>query len=144
MERFYIYNVYIVYIFVFSPQVTKVLREWVASYRSEAIKAIRGIGKYRLAPGYDQFYVDLIRYLRWSSERKREHAEIFFAYVPACSENFSRPSNAGLKCNPNKKRRRDQNEPEVFTYIHTYIHTSLFCVLRPFRNHSAKQPNHSK
>lgn len=85
-----------------------------ASYRSEAIKALRGIGKYRLAPGYDQFYVDPIRYLRWSSERKREHAEIFFAYVPACSETFSRPSNAGLKSNPNKKRRRDQNEPEVF------------------------------
>ena len=46
--------------------VINALKEWQASYRSEAVRAIRGIGKYRLAPTYQQFGVDPVRWMQWS------------------------------------------------------------------------------
>ena len=46
--------------------VINALKEWQASYRSEAVRDIRGIGKYRLAPAYQQFGVDPVRWMQWS------------------------------------------------------------------------------
>ena len=95
-------------------KVIKALQEWVTNYRSEAIKALRGMGKYRLAPGYEQFAVDPTKWFRWGAERQQQHCNAFFSYTPGISEAFQWPANAGLKGNEIRRRRRDQEEAEMF------------------------------
>ena len=94
--------------------IINLLKEWVNSYRTEAVRAVRGLGKYRLAPGYQQFAVDPVRWMRWSVDRQEQHCSVFFNYIPTVSETFQKPLNAGLKCKVPKKRRRDPEEPELF------------------------------
>ena len=94
--------------------IINLLKEWVNSYRTEAVRAVRGLGKYRLAPGYQQFAVDPVRWMRWSVDRQEQHCSVFFNYIPTVSETFQKPMNAGLKCKVPKKRRRDPEEPELF------------------------------
>eukprot|EP00112_Aurelia_sp_Birch-Aquarium-sp1_P002183 Seg1234.19 transcript_id=Seg1234.19/GoldUCD/mRNA.D3Y31 product="hypothetical protein" protein_id=Seg1234.19/GoldUCD/D3Y31 len=95
-------------------EITNMLREWTASYRNEATKSLRGLGKYRLAPGFQQFFVDPVRWYQWSTERQRQHCDAFFHHKPKISETFARPSNAGLKGNGTQKRRRDESEADLF------------------------------
>ena len=94
--------------------VINALKEWQASYHSEAVRAIRGIGKYRLAPAYQQFSVDPVHWMQWSVTRQEQHVTAFLNYIPTPSETFTRPKNAGSKAEAPSKRRRDQNEPELF------------------------------
>lgn len=97
-----------------SFQITNMLRDWTASYRNEATKSLRGLGKYRLAPGFQQFFVDPVRWYQWSTERRRQHCDAFFHHKPKIGETFARPSNAGLKGNGTQKRRRDESEADLF------------------------------
>ena len=95
-------------------QVITFLEEWMTSYDKEAIRAIYGQGKYRLSPGYDQFFVNPLKWFKWSEERKSNHIRAFFQFTPSSTDTFRKPASAGLKGNPNQKRRRGKVEPELF------------------------------
>ena len=56
--------------------VTECLGKWVASYYTEARTAIRGIGKYKLAPEYRHFYVEPVQWVQWSDDRHNQHFQI--------------------------------------------------------------------
>ena len=71
-------------------------------------------GKYRLSPGYDQFFVNPLKWFRWSEGRKRNHIRAFFQFTPSSTDTFRKPASAGLKGNPDQKRRRGKVEPELF------------------------------
>ena len=57
--------------------VTECLGKWVASYYTEAGRAIRGVGKYRLAPEYEDFYVESVQWVQWSDDRRNQHFNVF-------------------------------------------------------------------
>ena len=73
-----------------------------------------GQGKYRLAPGYDHFYVEPTKWFKWSQERKDQHIRVFREFVPNIAETYKKPKNAGLKGNEKNKKRRDGKEPVLF------------------------------
>ena len=53
--------------------VTEELQNWAQDFFNEEVRAVRGLGKYRLAPGYDHFLVDPIKWNRWGLEREAQH-----------------------------------------------------------------------
>ena len=81
--------------------INKALQEWTESYHKEALKALYGHGRYRLAPGYDQFYVDPTKWFKWGQEKRQHHIEAFQMYFPAPSDLYKKPSNAGMKAKRN-------------------------------------------
>ena len=96
--------------------VTKVLNAWVNEYHIEEERALRGLGKFRLAPGYERFLVDPVRWNRWAPERQKQHVKAFRAFTPLSSDKYKKPTSAGLKCTPTHKRRRTVlPEPQLFT-----------------------------
>lgn len=96
--------------------VTKVLNAWVNEYHIEEERALRGLGKFRLAPGYERFLVDPVRWNRWGPERQKQHVKAFRAFTPLSSDKYKKPTSAGLKCTPTHKRRRTVlPEPQLFT-----------------------------
>ena len=98
-------------------QVITFLEEWMTSYDKEAIRAICCQGKYRLPPGYDQFFVNPLKWFRWSEERKTNHIRAFFQFTTSSTDTFRKPASAGLKGNPNQKRRGGKVEPEPFVLV---------------------------
>ena len=52
--------------------------------------------------------------MRWNVTRQEQHVTTFLNYIPNPSETFTRPKNARSKGKAPTKRRRDQNEPELF------------------------------
>ena len=77
--------------------------------------AVRGLGKYRLAPGYTSFSVDPTLWSKWSDQRKEQHMKRYFEYVAKPSEIYQKPANAGKKGNSFEvKRRSTQPEAEIF------------------------------
>ena len=53
--------------------VLKTLRQWHLSFERETERAFYRQGKFRLAPGYEQFLREPTIYLSWSQERKQDH-----------------------------------------------------------------------
>ena len=53
--------------------VSEELQKWSEEFYIEEARAIRGLGKYRLAPGYDHFHVDPNKWNRWSPEAVSAH-----------------------------------------------------------------------
>lgn len=66
--------------------VTKVLNAWVNEYHIEEERALRGLGKFHIAPGYERFLVDPVRWNRWSPERQKQHVKAFRAVTPLSSD----------------------------------------------------------
>ena len=96
--------------------VTKVLNAWVNEYHIEEERALRGLGKFRLASGYERFLVDPVRWNRWGPERQKQHIKAFRAFTPLSSDKCKKPTSVGLKCTPTHKRRRTVlPEPQLFT-----------------------------
>ena len=82
----------------------------------EEARAIHGLGKYRLSPGYDNFYVDPTKWNGRSPERQRQHISCFREFVPKSYDSYKKPSSAGHKTSlRSNKRRAKQLEPEIFT-----------------------------
>ena len=82
----------------------------------EEARAIHGLGKYRLSPGYDHFYVDPTKWNGRSPERQRQHISCFREFVPKSYDSYKKPSSAGHKTSlRSNKRRAKQLEPEIFT-----------------------------
>ena len=95
--------------------VTVQLKTWAEDFYLEEVRAIRGLGKYRLAPGYDRFQVDPVRWNRWGPERQAQHLESFRKFIPSSYDTYAKPKSAGLKSTPkSQKRRADLPEPELF------------------------------
>jgi len=96
--------------------VSERLSGWAASYYTEARKAIRGIGKYRLSTAYQHFFVEPAMWVQWSEERRNQH---FQAYMDGAASNFAftKPSSAGRKPDSSGKNQRRSRlpEPEVFS-----------------------------
>ena len=84
----------------------------------EEERAIQGLGKYRLAPGYDHFQVDAVKWSRWGQARQAQHLEAFRDFVARSYDTYTKPKSAGLKATPHPKKRRAQlPEPELFSEL---------------------------
>ena len=94
--------------------VLKTLHQWHLSFERETEKAFYGQGKFRLAPGYEQFYREPTIYLSWSQEREQDHIRKFLQFTPSMIDTYKKLSNAGLKASPGKKTKRNQDEAELF------------------------------
>ena len=46
-------------------KVTETLEGWTKEFYAEEERALRGLGKYRLAPGYEHFLVDPVTWNKW-------------------------------------------------------------------------------
>ena len=97
--------------------VTETLQKWVKeNFLQEVTRAIYGQGKYRLAPGYESFFVDPTQFLKWSKDRQHQHLQKFMNYVAPIYTTYQKPYNAGNKGNSGgQKRRARLPEPTVFT-----------------------------
>ena len=62
--------------------VSEELQKWSEEFSIEEARAIHGLDKYRLAPGYDHFHVDPTKWNRWSPERQCQHINLFREFVP--------------------------------------------------------------
>ena len=95
--------------------VTDTLQKWYEDYYVEECRALRGLGKYRISPGYDQFYVDPVKWNRWGPQRQTQHLQSFRNFVPNSYDKYTKPKSAGKKASPKSaKRRADMPEPELF------------------------------
>ena len=95
--------------------VTEELQNWAQDFFNEEVRAVRGLGKYRLALGYDHFLVDPIKWNRWGLERQAQHISSFRQFIAKSYDSYSKPSSAGHKASPaGTKRRAELPEPELF------------------------------
>ncbi|XP_066934513.1 uncharacterized protein [Clytia hemisphaerica] len=94
--------------------VNRTLIEWIDEFYIEMVRRLRGVGKYRLAPVYDQFFVEPAKWNRWSPDRRQQHVDSFLAFKPKPSECYQKPKAAGFKKAPRKKRRNEEGEAEIF------------------------------
>jgi len=93
--------------------VTNVLNAWVNEYHNEEVRAL-GLGKFCLAPGYERFLVDPVRWNRWGPERQKQHVKAFRAFTTLSSDKYKKPTSAGLKCTPT------QRGEELFSQNHSF------------------------
>ena len=94
-----------------SENLTKRLKE---NFQDEVEKALYGQGKYRLAASCQQFFVDPTIWLRWSISRRQQHLESFLSFIPRSYQKYEKPSDAGLKKKPGRKRRVNLPEADFF------------------------------
>lgn len=95
--------------------VAKMLHSWVSEYYIEEERALRSLGKFRLAPGYEKFQVDPLRWNKWGTERQKQHVQAFRKFTPLLADKYKKPLSAGSKCSPtNKRRRTELPEPQLF------------------------------
>ena len=74
------------------------------------------MGKYRLAPGYDQFQVDPVKLTRWGPESQAQHLSALRNFTPKSYDIYKKPRATGRKSSPERKTRRvDLPELEIFT-----------------------------
>eukprot|EP00112_Aurelia_sp_Birch-Aquarium-sp1_P021630 Seg5874.1 transcript_id=Seg5874.1/GoldUCD/mRNA.D3Y31 product="hypothetical protein" protein_id=Seg5874.1/GoldUCD/D3Y31 len=95
-------------------EVNKFLSQWVEEFYSEAVRALRGVGRYRLADGYEKFFVESSKWNQWSPQRRQQHADQFFSSIPTQSQCYKKPASAGLKKAPRAQRRVEKEEPQFF------------------------------
>ena len=92
------------------------LEKWTKEFYLEEERAVPGVAKYRLAPGYDQFQVDPVKCNRWSPERQTQHLSALHNFTLKSYDVYKKPRAASLKSSPQSKTRRVHlPEPEIFT-----------------------------
>ena len=91
----------------------KTLHQSHLSFERKTEIAFYGQRKFRLTPGYEQFYREPTIYLSWSQERKQDRMNKFLQFTPSITDTYKKPSNAGFKAPPVKKI-RNQDEAELF------------------------------
>ena len=69
--------------------VTIQLNTWAEDFYLEEVRSIRGLGKYRLAPGYNRFQVDPVRWNRSGPERQAQHLGSLSCHLTACMQSHS-------------------------------------------------------
>ena len=80
--------------------VTSMLEKWTKEFYLEEERSVRGLGKYRLAPGYDQFRVDPVKWNRWGPERQAQHLSALCNFTPKSYDMYKKPRAAGLQSSP--------------------------------------------
>lgn len=96
-------------------KVTETLKGWTKEFYPEEERALRGLGRYRLAPGYEHLLVDPVTWNKWGPQRKAQHLLSFRQFTPKSYNTYKKPSVAGLKEAPqNSARRCNLPEPELF------------------------------
>ena len=63
-------------------EVSKALKTWIQSYYSEVRRAIRVLGKHRLAPEFLNFYIEPATWVQWSEERRNHHYKALLRSIP--------------------------------------------------------------
>ena len=95
------------------------LTKWASNnFLEEARKALRGQGKYRLAPGFQHFTVDPVTWMRRSPDQFAQHFEAFLVYQASGSGKYTKPSDAGKKSKPGQKRQSNLPEADLFSPLH--------------------------
>lgn len=96
--------------------VTAQLFTWAEEFSLEEERAIQGLGKYRLAPGYAHFQVNALKWNRGGPARQAQHLEAFRGFVACSYDMYAKPKSAGLQATPPSQERRAQlPEPELFS-----------------------------
>ena len=113
-----------------SINLTKWLQE---NFLEEAKKAIIGQGKYRLSRNYQQFYVNPVEWVRWSSKRRTQHFEAFLGYCPRSFEKLVKPADACAKRKPGEKRRAGLPEPDLFSPLLSSTPASSAVAVTPLK-----------
>ena len=94
--------------------VTVKLQNWINYFHEKEVRALRDLGKYRLSPGYESFYVDLCKWNTWSVERQNSHIKKYSHFNPRSYDAYQKPVLAGLKKALKKHRAR---EPEADLFV---------------------------
>ena len=93
--------------------VTAKLQNWIEDFHEE-VRALRGLGKYRLSPGYESYYVNPCKWNTWSVERQNFNVKKYAQFNPRSYDACWKPVLAGLKKAPKKRRVR---EPEADLFV---------------------------
>lgn len=99
-------------------EVSFYLEKWITeNFIHEINRAFYGQGKYRLGPGYQQFFREPTLFLKWSKERQSQHLDSFLNFTAKAYSSYVKPSNAGQKGNTKagQKRRCNLPEPQFFS-----------------------------
>ena len=94
--------------------VTAKLQNWIEDFYEEEVRALKDLGKHRLSPGYESFYVDPCKWNTWSVKRQNSHVKKYAQFNPRSYDPYRKPVLAGLKKVPKKRRAR---EPEADLFI---------------------------
>ena len=91
------------------------LQEWMEEFNREEIRAIQGLGQYRLTQEYQTFGVDPATWNKWGKEHRIERVNLFRQYSLSAFDAYEKPKNAGLKTTPRTNKRSSRlPEPELF------------------------------
>ena len=90
------------------------LEKWASEFYCELTRSLRGLGRYRLAVGYEHFLVSERKWNSWSQDRRQQHLQKFFDFRPSVSNLYKKPASAGLKKAPRQPRRGEKKEAELF------------------------------
>ena len=55
--------------------VTAKLQSWIEDFHEEEVRALRGLGKYRLSPGYESFYVGSCKWNTSIVQQQNSHVK---------------------------------------------------------------------
>lgn len=96
------------------------MEAWTNDFYAEEEQAIRGLGKYRLAPGYDHLKVDPVVWNKWGPDWQAQHLLRFQEFSPKSYNTYHKPSSAGLKSAPvSKSRSAKLPEAQMFLSLTT-------------------------
>ena len=98
---------------------TECLGKWIASYYTEAGKAIRGIEECKLAPEYEHFFVEPMQWFQWSDDSRNQHFNAFMQGRPKTFA-YEKPKDAEGKpggTGKNKRRATGLPQPQFFSEI---------------------------
>ena len=62
--------------------VTAKLQNWIEDFHEEEVRALRGLGKHRLSPGYESFYVDSCKWNTCRVEQQNSHVKKYAQFKP--------------------------------------------------------------
>ena len=93
-------------------------RKVVCIYYTEAQRAILGIEKYNLAPEYEHFYVEPVRWAQWLDDRRNQHFNAFMQRRPKTFA-YEKPKEAERKPGGTRKNkwRAGLPQPQLFSEI---------------------------
>ena len=94
--------------------VTAKLQNWIEDFHEEEVRALRGLGKYRLSAGCETFFVDPCKWNTWSVERQNSHVKKYAQFNPRSYDTYRKLVLASLKKAPKKRRAR---EPEADLFV---------------------------
>ena len=124
---------------------SEALTKWMTeNFYDEARKALIGQGKYRLADGYQKFFVEPTEWVRMSGARKTQHFETFLAYSPNSFRRYVKPSDAGAKKKPGEKRRARLPEADMFKTMDAHLVSPPITPLKITKKNSTWEVKNAK